>query len=134
MRKQQIIILGIVFGISLLGLIVLQTSYFQSAYEVKKEQFFYSANRAMDDMVDYIRKQEEATSVYESLKQIMQLADFVKFAKMNPLPDENDLSLMNAYLFINQTKVEEIPVPGEGEKVEGEVKPVEKNDSNISKE
>lgn len=60
MRKQQIIILGIVFGISLLGLIILQTSYFQTAYEVKKEQFFYSANRAMDDMVDYIRKQEEA--------------------------------------------------------------------------
>ena len=47
MRKQQIIILGIVFGISLLGLIILQTSYFQTAYEVKKEQFFYSANRAM---------------------------------------------------------------------------------------
>lgn len=44
MRKQQIIILGIVFGISLLGLIILQTSYFQTAYEVKKEQFFYSAN------------------------------------------------------------------------------------------
>ena len=86
------------------------------------------------EILDIIRKQEEATSVYESLKQIMQLADFVKFAKMNPLPDENDLSLMNAYLFINQTKVEEIPVPGEGEKVEGEVKPVEKNDSNISKE
>ena len=86
------------------------------------------------EILDIIRKQQEATSVYESLKQIMQLADFVKFAKMNPLPDENDLSLMNAYLFINQTKVEEIPVPGEGEKAEGEVKSVEKNDSNISKE
>ena len=86
------------------------------------------------EILDIIRKQQEATSVYESLKQIMQMADFVKFAKMNPLPDENDLSLMNAYLFINQTKVEEIPVPGEGEKAEGEVKSVEKNDSNISKE
>ena len=74
------------------------------------------------EILDIIRKQQEATSVYESLKQIMQLADFVKFAKMNPLPDENDLSLMNAYLFINQTKVEEIPVPGEGEKAEGEEK------------
>ena len=66
MRKQQIIILGIVFGISLLGLIILQTSYFQTAYEVKKEQFFYSANRAMDDMVDYIRKQEEAGRLSEN--------------------------------------------------------------------
>ena len=66
MRKQQIIILGIVFGISLLGLIILQTSYFQTAYEVKKEQFLYSANRAMDDMVDYIRKQEEAGRLSEN--------------------------------------------------------------------
>ena len=66
MRKQQIIILGIVFGISLLGLIILQTSYFQTAYEVKKEQFFYSANRAMDDMVDYIRKQEESGRLSEN--------------------------------------------------------------------
>ena len=41
------------------------------------------------EILDIIRKQQEATSVYESLKQIMQLADFVKFAKMNPLPDEN---------------------------------------------
>lgn len=56
----------IVFGISLLGLIILQTSYFQTAYEVKKEQFFYSANRAMDDMVDYIRKQEEAGRLSEN--------------------------------------------------------------------
>ena len=86
------------------------------------------------EILDIIRKQQEANSVYESLKQIMQLSDFVKFAKMNPLPDENDLSLMNAYLFINQTKVEEIPAPGEGENAEGGEKPVEKNDSNISKE
>ncbi len=41
---------------------------------------------------------------------------------------------MNAYLVINQTTVEEIHVPGEGEKAEGEEKSVEKNDSNISKE
>ncbi|WP_293667146.1 hypothetical protein [uncultured Parabacteroides sp.] len=86
------------------------------------------------EILDIIRKQQEANSVYESLKQIMQLSDFVKFAKMNPLPDENDLSLMNAYLFINQTKVEEIPASGEGENAEGGEKPVEKNDSNISKE
>ena len=56
MRKQQIIILEL-FGISLLGLITLQTGLsLQTAYEVKKEQFFYSANRAMDDMVDCISR------------------------------------------------------------------------------
>lgn len=78
------------------------------------------------EILDAIRKHEEAESVYNSLKQIMQLSDFVKFAKMNPLPDENELSLMNAYLFINQTKQVEIPVPaGEAEGKE----PAEKNDS-----
>ncbi len=83
------------------------------------------------EILDIIRKQEEATSVYENLKQIMQLADFVKFAKMNPLPDENDLSMMNAYLFINQTK--QVEVPAVTEETAGE-KPADTNDSTITKE
>lgn len=47
-------------------------------------------------------------SAYRGLKQILQLADLVKFAKLNPGPDEHELSLVNAYLFVNQTKVEEV--------------------------
>lgn len=66
------------------------------------------------EILDLIHKNTEAKSVYENLRQILRLADFVKFAKMNPLPDENDLSMMNAYLFVNQTKVEEIAVPEQG--------------------
>ncbi|MDR0430665.1 MAG: hypothetical protein LBH58_09350 [Tannerellaceae bacterium] len=56
------------------------------------------------EILDIIKKESEADSVYENLKQILQLSDFVKFAKWTPLPDENDLSIMNAYLFVNQTK------------------------------
>jgi hypothetical protein len=63
-----------------------------------------------NEILSIIRRENEADSVYENLKQILQLADFVKFAKMNPLPDENDLSMMNAYLFVNQTKQEELVV------------------------
>lgn len=59
------------------------------------------------EILDLIWKQADVDSVYDNLKQIMQLADFVKFAKFKPLPDENDLSMMNAYLFVNQTKVTE---------------------------
>ena len=47
-------------------------------------------------------------SAFEGLKQILQIADLVKFAKWNATPDENEMSLMNAYLFVNQTKVEEV--------------------------
>ena len=46
-------------------------------------------------------------SAHNGLKQILQLADLVKFAKWNPSPEENELSLLNAYLFVNQTKIEE---------------------------
>ena len=83
------------------------------------------------EILDIIRKQHEADSVYENLKQILNLSDFVKFAKMNPLPDENDLSMVNAYLFINQTKIEEVVTP---EAAEAEEKATETNDSNITKE
>ena len=65
------------------------------------------------EILDLIRKNTEAQSVYDNLRQILSLADFVKFAKFRPLPDENDLSLVNAYFFVNQTKPVEIPNPEE---------------------
>lgn len=65
------------------------------------------------EILDFIRQQTDADSVLDNLKQILQLSDLVKFAKLHPLPDENDLSMMNAYLFVNQTKVVEIPAPAE---------------------
>lgn len=51
----------------------------------------------------------EQKSSWLSLQNLLQLADLVKFAKWNAGPDEHELSLMNAYLFVNQTKVEEAP-------------------------
>lgn len=79
----------------------------------------YGAN-AMEmtsyEILDIIQRENEARSVYETLKQVLQLADYVKFAKFHPLPDENDLSMMNAYLFVNQTKHVEFVKPETGEK------------------
>lgn len=40
----------------------------------------------------------------ENLKSILFLADMVKFAKVNPLPGENETALLNSYVFINETK------------------------------
>jgi hypothetical protein len=45
------------------------------------------------------------------LQHILSLADLVKFAKYTPLPDDNNLTLMNAYFFVNQTKKEEVKAP-----------------------
>jgi hypothetical protein len=48
---------------------------------------------------------------FENLKQILKLADLVKFAKYKPLPDDDNLALVNAYFFVNETKKEEQKTP-----------------------
>jgi hypothetical protein len=83
------------------------------------------------EILDIIKRNNEADSVYENLKQILQLADFVKFAKWNPLPDENDLSMMNACLFVNQTKPVIIAA---SDAKEDEEATMDTNDSTITKE
>lgn len=66
------------------------------------------------EILNEIRKTTDVESVYENLKQILSTSDLVKFAKYKPYPDENDLSLVNAYFFINQTR-EADPVKKEEE-------------------
>lgn len=56
------------------------------------------------EILNEIRKTTDVESVYENLKQILSTSDLVKFAKYRPYPDENDLSLVNAYFFVNQTR------------------------------
>jgi hypothetical protein len=59
------------------------------------------------EILDAVKDIEEVHSSTDSLKQILVLADFVKFAKHSPLSDENETSLTNAYQFVEQTKKEE---------------------------
>ena len=47
----------------------------------------------------------------DQVQHILSLADLVKFAKYAPLPDDNNLTLMNAYFFVNQTKKVEVKAP-----------------------
>ena len=54
---------------------------------------------------------------YDILKQILILADLVKFAKWNPLPNENDKSMADAFAFVDATK--ELPVEEEQTEVDG---------------
>lgn len=66
------------------------------------------------EVLDLLRKEEDAKSVYNNIKQVLELADFVKFAKMHPLPDENEQSMIYSYLFIEQT----VPVVAEVEEAD----------------
>lgn len=62
--------------------------------------------KTSDEILQLMNNIVDAGSSIDSLKQILKLSDLVKFAKYKPLVEENDLSLVNAYLFVNQTKRE----------------------------
>ena len=54
-----------------------------------------------------INKSLLTDKLFIGLSQTLKLADLVKFAKYKPLPDDDSLSLKNAYSFVNDTKKEE---------------------------
>lgn len=62
------------------------------------------------EILNEIRRISDVDSVYDNLKQILSTADLVKFAKYEPLPDENGLSMVNSLFFVNQTR-EPDPMP-----------------------
>ena len=68
-----------------------------------------------EEILAALRGVNEVDLVHKNLKQMLLLADLVKFAKYHPLPDENELSLMNAYLFVNETIPVEAPEEQESE-------------------
>ena len=45
----------------------------------------------------------ERKDLYDQLRKMLTLADLVKFAKWSTTPDENELSLRNAYTFVKET-------------------------------
>ena len=68
--------------------------------------------KTTSEILDVMRDEERGNKeVYDALKQILNLSDFVKFAKLHPLPDENDTSMFNANLFVERTTRVEIVAP-----------------------
>lgn len=58
-----------------------------------------------------VRKDLIGEKQMNHLVHILPLADLVKFAKYQPLPDDHSLVLVNAYFFVNDTKPEEPVAP-----------------------
>ena len=62
-------------------------------------------------IIRQINSNAEAKPSAPILNRILEMADFVKFAKVRPLPDENATAFNNAVKFIEDTK----PAPVEDE-------------------
>jgi hypothetical protein len=65
-----------------------------------------------------LRQTDVNSSAREKLHQTLILADLVKFAKEQPLPLENDLSLTQCVDFVRETRPRKEPGPVQPEKVE----------------
>ena len=50
----------------------------------------------------------ERKDLYDQLRKMLTLADLVKFAKWSTTPDENELSLRNAYTFVQETTIKSL--------------------------
>ncbi len=59
-------------------------------------------------IMDVLRKNEETLAVNDQLNKILDMADFVKFAKMRPLPEDNEVAYQRAVNFVNETKPIEV--------------------------
>lgn len=58
-----------------------------------------------------LKENDETRAVNEQLKDILDIADFVKFANARPLADDNELALQRAIRFVEDTKPVEQPQP-----------------------
>ncbi len=83
-----------------------------------EERFGIQAmEQTTDEILQSFRYQKElGEKTFMNLSQILSLADLVKFAKYKPLPDDDNLTLVNSYFFVNETKKEEVKKPEETEK------------------
>ncbi|PZX14414.1 hypothetical protein LX69_02427 [Breznakibacter xylanolyticus] len=60
-----------------------------------------------DEIIQSLRPIESVDNTsLTNLQMLLQTSDLVKFAKHIPLGDENDLSMIHAVFFVNQTKLE----------------------------
>ncbi len=81
--------------------------YIENRYEIP------AMEQTTDEIISAFKYRKDLLNdkLYGSLSQILSLADLVKFAKYKPLPDDNNLTLVDAYFFVNETKNEEIKKP-----------------------
>lgn len=99
---------------------------------MEERYHFYAMEQTSFEIIQELRKVELPDSkLLEKIEQTFTRADLAKFAKFEPLPDENDLSLISAFFFVNQTKEEPLP---DIEKMKSEKELKEEETKNVQAE
>ncbi|MDD2960932.1 MAG: cell wall anchor protein [Muribaculaceae bacterium] len=72
-------------------------------------------------IIDTLKRNDETKAVNEQLKLILEIADYVKFANIRPLPDDNEAAFNRAVNFVEDTRPV-IKVEAENEIANKEIK------------
>ena len=65
---------------------------------------YYAMEATTEEIMSRVYDLDIGMDAGSRLREILSLADFVKFAKMNPAPDQNMKSIQDAFAFIERTK------------------------------
>ena len=67
------------------------------------------------EIMEQIKHNEEALQVKDQLSEVLEIADDVKFAKMQTLADDNEIAFQRTLNFVEQTKPAPVENQGEGD-------------------
>jgi len=74
-----------------------------------EKQFQIPAMESLSsEIIDYLKQKSFEEELVRNMQSLLTTADFVKFAKATPLPDENDWHWKNAVAFVEKTKPSEV--------------------------
>ncbi|MDP4268197.1 MAG: hypothetical protein Q8880_12280 [Bacteroidota bacterium] len=73
--------------------------YLDSRYEIM------AMESTSDEIIQMLKDKDIPEGTKQKLNSILSIADLVKFAKMQPIPTENDMCFSNAVDFVNETKI-----------------------------
>ena len=93
--------------------------YIAGRYGISSQE--QTSSEILTDMRPVLKTRKD---LYDMLAQMLKLADLVKFAKWNPLPDENEQSLRSAYEFVKET------TPAEEDTIEENTEKQDNKDNN----
>ena len=89
-----------------------EKAYYTTLTEILREyideRFHINAmEMTSSQIIETLHRNEETKAVNRQLRDILEMADFVKFAKMRPLPDDNEQVMRYAETFVEETKPDE---------------------------
>ena len=73
---------------------------------IEGRYYITALEETSSEILHDIKEQDLYQNLYNNLKELLELSDFVKFAKYIPTEKENQNAPENAKQFINETKIE----------------------------